>query len=135
LIRDENWKVIKKLEMGFTLIELVMVIVILGILSMVVLPKYVNLKNQANIAALKGTLGAIRATVGLYYTSTAVFGTDASYPSGVTTDLFADSRIPSEPISNKSASTNTFTGQGGWAYFSGGGTVYCNVTTGGWSTY
>jgi MSHA pilin protein MshA len=127
-------KMMKKTA-GFTLIELVMVIVVLAILGAMVLPKYVTLRSQANVAALKGAIGVVRSTLNIYYTSMATFGSGPQYPSGVTTDLFADSRIPSEPISNQSTSANTFTGQGGWAYFSGGGTVYCNVTTGGWSTY
>lgn len=46
-------------QKGFTLIELVMVIVILGILSAVALPKFVDLSGNAGKAAAQATAGAI----------------------------------------------------------------------------
>jgi prepilin-type N-terminal cleavage/methylation domain-containing protein len=57
----------KKKQQGFTLIELVMVIVILGVLAATALPKFIDLSSDANTAALTGVTGSISSASAVNY--------------------------------------------------------------------
>ncbi|CAM3567364.1 type II secretion system protein [Shewanella violacea] len=59
---------------GFTLIELVVVIIILGILSVIALPKFINLGQDAHDSAAKGVFGAFKSGVTMYHSCWAASG-------------------------------------------------------------
>jgi MSHA pilin protein MshA len=62
----------KQVQRGFTLIELVMVIVILGVLAAVAIPKFVDLGSDAKAAALQGVVGGINSASAVNYAARSV---------------------------------------------------------------
>ncbi|QUJ67143.1 type II secretion system protein [Photobacterium sp. GJ3] len=67
-----------KRQGGFTLIELVVVIVILGILAVTAAPRFLNLQDDARNSALQGLRGAIVGAAGISYGKAAVRGEETN---------------------------------------------------------
>ena len=72
---------------GFTLIELMIVVAIIGILAAVAVPKFADLVTKSKEASSKGVLGAIRSAISIYYGDT-----EGTYPTNVFDGLTSNSR-------------------------------------------
>ncbi|WP_350431970.1 type II secretion system protein [Shewanella sp. H8] len=71
-------------QQGFTLIELVVVIIILGILAVTAAPKFINLQGDARASALSGLKAAIQGANTLVYSKAALAGKETTENATVT---------------------------------------------------
>ncbi|MBX2838860.1 MAG: prepilin-type N-terminal cleavage/methylation domain-containing protein [Gammaproteobacteria bacterium] len=63
-----------RLEGGFTLVELVLVLLVIGVLASLAIPKFVDLKRDAQITVLKGVVGSLNSTTAIYQPVAAIHG-------------------------------------------------------------
>ena len=120
---------------GFTLIELIAVVVILAILAGVALPRYFDYAAQAKSAATKGTLGGVRAGIANFLANEVITNGTALYPTLVQLNALGtvmQEAIPDNPydtganpnvvnlatVGEAAARTvPVLSGTGGWAYY------------------
>ncbi len=129
---------------GFTLIELVIIIVILGILAAVAIPQYQNMSEDAKKASCRALLGSLRSGVTIYYANQAVTTGTATWPTvgllETPTEVMAQA-IPANPyVAEANAPDSVVTGvtkgtivgtRGGWAYNPTTGEIWANSNTAG----
>ncbi len=120
-------------DKGFTIIELVIVIVVLGILASVALPKFFNMSADAKEAACKGALGGVRSAVSNFYAykATPTGGGTASWPTLTeltTSGSVMEGTLPANPYSTNSTPANRYACIAGTTK----GTPVTAGTTGAW---
>ena len=131
----------KKLKKGFTLIELMIVVAIIGILAAIAIPKFANLINKSKEGATKGALSSVRSAIQVYYGDNegwfpaddlTVLTTNGKYINSIPV-----AKLPGTPHADSAAvavytSSNTTSGgtfvivTGSTGTFDGGGWGYVN---------
>ncbi len=125
---------------GFTLIELVIIIVVLGIISTVAIAKYQDMSTDAKRSACKAALGGLRSGLNTWYANRAAKSGTAAFPPIDTLRAVGkvmEHRIPPNPF-QPNAPDSIVTGvtkgvvvgtRGGWAYNAATGDLWANSNT------
>ena len=129
---------------GFTLIELMIVVAIIGILAAIAIPRFASMLEKSREGSTKGNLGSIKSAASIYYgdrqgmwPTTLQSFTSYSFsryldyisPVKVTGTFVAGSTSPAGNLVSMTTGSSAPTGSStGWLYDSNFGGVYVNST-------
>jgi len=127
-------------------VELVVVIIVLGILAAVAVPKFVDFTADAKDSAVKGSLGGVRSAIANYYaySGTPSGGGTATYPTLAqltTNGVVMAQGIPDNPYSTSGSKNGVVAGTtkgtpvtsgatGGWCYKAATGEFWADTASG-----
>jgi type II secretory pathway pseudopilin PulG len=128
-------------RLGFTIVELVIILVVLAIMAAIAIPRYNSVSSEAKESACKSALKNLRAGIYIYYTNRVIKGDSAHYPpcdslmkvgcifpNGVPKNPFQNDRYAPDSIIETDQPRGVTIGDvGGWAYNPDTGDIWPNT--------
>jgi general secretion pathway protein G len=133
------WRKIFRSEKGFTLVELMIVIIILAVLTGIAVPSYMALRNRARESATESEMKNIATALELFQADNEKYPLDTNYPAGLTAAPGYMDTVPANDswgtaYAYVSADGSTYTLTSNGADGLAGGTDNLVLTDGAWTS-